>query len=53
MEEERVKLDPYMLKGISDITKETEEITNAHSSVLVDKDEITIEGLGLVGRLGF
>lgn len=43
MEEEYVKLDYYILKGISDIIKELEGIAGVPSSVLVDKDRITIE----------
>jgi hypothetical protein len=42
-EEECVKLDYYMLKGISDIIKELEGITGVPSSVLVNKEGITIE----------
>lgn len=43
MEEEYVKLDSYMLKGIFDIVKELEGITGVPSSVLVDKEGVTIE----------
>ncbi|MBS7636743.1 hypothetical protein KEJ37_05350 [Candidatus Bathyarchaeota archaeon] len=43
MEEEYVRLDYYLLKGISDIIKELEAITGVPSSVLVDRDRITIE----------